>query len=226
MPSAVKDKPAQGLHSAVYALPFAAFFLAVALHLLLQTLELRAVELAPLPLLQPGSTCYATLTLDYTIPDGLPLPVEESLLQIKKWRMRPVFSVSDPEIAAVTADGKITGLQNGVTTLSVTIGGLCRSAELVVGGTPVQELQLVLFSDRLTVGSTIVPGVRLSPADADYYTDVEISSSDDSILRKNADGSFTAVSAGVVELYACLYSEQKIETSCTLYVTGSSTAGP
>lgn len=50
-------------------------------------------------------------------------------------------------------------------------------------------------------------------------SDIEFYSSDDSILHKNADGSFTGVSTGVVRLYAKTYSEQLIETYQTIYVT-------
>lgn len=217
-----KAKFWQFLHSLLYFLIVIAFFLLVAVHILLETLNIQSVEIAPLPLLQPGSVCYASLVLDYSIPSGLPDAVERGLLQIMRQRSRPIFSVADSEIATVTSDGMIIGQHNGVTTLSVTIGGLCQSTELIVGGIPIESLQIELPTYRLDVGTTIAPSIQLVPDDADYYSDIEFYSSDDSILHKNADGSFTAVSAGVVRLCAKTYSEQLIETYQTIYVTSRS----
>ena len=214
-----KSKLWQLLHGLLYFLTIIAFFLLVAIHVLLETLNVQSVDIEPLPLLQPGSVGYASLVLDYSIPSGLPDTVEKGLLQIKRQHSRPIFSVTDSEIATVTSDGKIIGQHNGVTTLSVAIGDLYQSTELIVGGIPIENLQIVLPTHRLDVGTTIAPSVQLVPDDADYYSDIEFYSSVDSILHKNADGSFTAVSAGVVRLYAMTYSERLIETYQTIYVT-------
>lgn len=214
-----KVKLRQLLHGLLYFLIIIVFFLLVAIQLLLETLNIQSVEIASLPLLQPGSVCYASLVLDYSIPNGLPDAVENGLLQIKRQLSQPIFSVTDSEIATVTSDGKIIGQHIGATTLSVTIGGLCQSTELIVGGIPIESLQIILPAHRLDVGTTIVPSVQLIPGNADYYSDIEFYSSDDSILHKNADGSFIAASTGVVKLYAKTYSEQLIETYQTIYVT-------
>ena len=123
------------------------------------------------------------------------------------------------EIATVTSDGKIICQHIGTTTLSVTIGGLCQSTELIVDGIPIESLQIILPTHRLDVGTTIVPSVQLVPNDANYYSDIDFYSSDDSILHKNAEGSFIAASTGVVKLYAKTCSEQLIGTYQTIYVT-------
>ena len=217
-----QTKPWPRLHiprEALILLAAVAFVLAVALQILLQTLELCALEIAPLPLLTPGERCTVSVTADYTFPAGLPQAVESGLLELRRCALRPMYAVADPEIAAVMADGELTALREGVTTLSVTVGELTDTVELVVGGNPVTELQLIVYSDRLRVGTTITPALQVLPADADYYTDVELYSSDESILRQNDDGSFTAIAPGVVTLCARTFSAQLVETEQTIYVT-------
>lgn len=217
-----QTRPQPRLHiprGALFLLAAGVFVLAVAVQILLQTLELCALEIAPLPLLAPGERCGVSLTVDYTFPAGLPQAVESGLLALRRCALRPVYTVADPDIAAVTADGEVTALGEGVTALTVTVGGLTDTVELVVGGTPAAELQLLVYSDRIRVGTTITPGLQVLPADADYYTDIELYSSDENILRENEDGSFTAIAPGVVTLCARTFSAQLVETEQTIYVT-------
>ncbi len=220
MPLELQEKSPPRLSAgAWYALALAGFVLIVAFQLVFSTLTVREAALAPLPLLQAGESCNLSLTVTYDLPTGLPAFVEEGLVQVKKSTLHPVYTVADPTVASVTADGKVTALQDGVTEVSVTLGGITQSVELVVGGTPVEALELVLFTHRIDVGTTIVPGLHVLPAEADAYTEVTLTSSDESILRPNVDGSFTALAPGMVQLEAVTYSARRIVCTETIYVT-------
>lgn len=124
--------------------------------------------------------------------------------------MLPVFSVEDTEVASVSSDGIVTGLHNGVTTVHLRVADFCQDFTIVVGGTPVENLEVVLLSDCITVGTVITPGFQIIPADANYYSDISFYSSDETILKKDGENPFIAVAPGVVYLCVQTYSKELV----------------
>ena len=194
------------------------FFLIVSIHLALKTVYIDSFTLSQIPLLSTGDTFQITCTMNYSMPQGLPTGLEDGLLMTYRWRIHPRFSIKDTEIATISQTGKITGISSGVTMLCVEIGKLKQEVEVVVGGVPVEDLEFKVLSSCIHVGTTVAPGVSLIPSSANYYADVELSSSDDSILHDNNDGSFTAISSGIITLNAIVYSQRTIEKALTILV--------
>ena len=121
------------------------------------------------------------------------------------------WTIGDPTIATVNANGKVTGIKNGTTTLTATVydkkAGTTKSATAnvtVVGGvvdttTPITGVSV----DPLTVvkGSAKLPNFYVGPNDADYT--VTWTSSNNSVARIDPDtGMVTGVKAGTATITA------------------------
>ena len=114
-----------------------------------------------------------------------------------------IWSTEDASIAKVAADGTITGVAVGTTTITgeAAEGSGISNSLVVKVYQPIQSLK-VASQTTVFVGKTIDPlAITVIPADADYQ-DVTWSSADETIATVDADGSITGVSEGTVKITA------------------------
>ena len=150
--------------------------------------------------LQPGQTG----SLNTMLPGG-----ELSSVQ---------YTVDDPAVVSVSADGTVTALSEGIATITATAAGSSLTARCeVVVGTPVQGVQVSRPDAVLDAGQTMVLGARVWP---DNGAEVTWHSSDPAVAEVSADGKVTALTPGTVQIVAEVSGKT---AACTLTVTGSAT---
>lgn len=128
------------------------------------------------------------------------------------------YTVDDPAVVSVSADGTVTALSEGIATITATAAGSSLTAwcEVVVG-TPVQGVQVSRPDAVLDAGQTMVLGARVWP---DNGAEVTWHSSDPTVAEVSADGKVTALTPGTVQIVAEVSGKT---AACTLTVTGSAT---
>lgn len=150
--------------------------------------------------LQPGQTG----SLNTMLPGG-----DLSLVQ---------YTVDDPAVVSVSADGTVTALSEGIATITATAAGSSLTARCeVVVGTPVQGVQVSHPEAVLDAGQTMVLGARVWP---DNGAEVTWHSSDPAVAEVSADGKVTALTPGTVQIVAEVSGKT---AACTLTVNGSAT---
>ena len=129
------------------------------------------------------------------------------------------YTVDDPAVVSVDADGNVTALAEGLTTITATVEGSSLTAQCeVVVGSPVQGVQLSRPAAELDPGKTMVLSARVWP---DKEVTVHWSSSDPSVAAVDENGKVTALLPGRAEIMAEVSGKT---ASCTLTVTGPATA--
>lgn len=122
---------------------------------------------------------------------------------------------SDPAVATVDENGKVTAVSSGTATITYTVDGLTASCTVtVIGG-----LTLTETTKTLKVGESFKLPVTADPADAV----ITYASGDDRIATVSADGTVTAVKEGTVTVYVrigTLY-----EATCEITVVAEGDAG-
>lgn len=150
--------------------------------------------------LQPGQTG----SLNTMLPGG-----DQSSVQ---------YTVDDPAVVSVSADGTVTALSEGIATITATAAGSSLTARCeVVVGTPVQGVQVSRPEAVLDAGQTMVLGARVWP---DNGAEVTWYSSDPTVAEVSADGKVTALTPGTVQIVAEVSGKT---AACTLTVNGSAT---
>lgn len=128
------------------------------------------------------------------------------------------YTVDDPAVVSVSADGTVTALSEGIATITATAAGSSLTARCeVVVGTPVQGVQVSRPEAVLDAGQTMVLGARVWP---DNGAEVTWHSSDPAVAEVSADGKVTALTPGTVQIVAEVSGKT---AACTLTVTGSAT---
>ncbi|HIX17332.1 MAG TPA: Ig-like domain-containing protein [Candidatus Gemmiger faecavium] len=128
------------------------------------------------------------------------------------------YTVDDPAVVSVSADGTVTALSEGIATITATAAGSSLTARCeVVVGTPVQGVQVSRPEAVLDAGQTMVLGARVWP---DNGAEVTWYSSDPTVAEVSADGKVTALTPGTVQIVAEVSGKT---AACTLTVTGSAT---
>lgn len=128
------------------------------------------------------------------------------------------YTVDDPAVVSVSADGTVTALSEGIATITATAAGSSLTARCeVVVGTPVQGVQVSRPDAVLDAGQTMVLGARVWP---DNGAEVTWHSSDPAVAEVSADGKVTALTPGTVQIMAEVSGKT---AACTLTVTGSAT---
>lgn len=151
--------------------------------------------------LQPGQTG----SLDPMLPGG-------DLSNVR-------YTAADPAVVSVGADGAVTALAEGLTTITATVEGSSLTAQCeVVVGSPVQGVQLSRPAAELDPGKTMVLSARVWP---DKEVTVHWSSSDPSVAAVDENGKVTALLPGRAEIMAEVSGKT---ASCTLTVTGPAAA--
>lgn len=128
------------------------------------------------------------------------------------------YTVDDPAVVSVSADGTVTALSEGIATITATAAGSSLTARCeVVVGTPVQGVQVSRPEAVLDAGQTMVLGARVWP---DNGAEVTWHSSDPAVAEVSTDGKVTALTPGMVQIVAEVSGKT---AACTLTVTGSAT---
>lgn len=128
------------------------------------------------------------------------------------------YTVDDPAVVSVSADGTVTALSEGIANITATAAGSSLTARCeVVVGTPVQGVQVSRPEAVLDAGQTMVLGARVWP---DNRAEVTWHSSDPAVAEVSADGKVTALTPGTVQIVAEVSGKT---AACTLTVNGSAT---
>lgn len=128
------------------------------------------------------------------------------------------YTVDDPAVVSVSADGTVTALSEGIATITATAAGSSLTARCeVVVGTPVQGVQVSRPEAVLDAGQAMVLGARVWP---DNGAEVTWHSSDPAVAEVSADGKVTALTPGTVQIVAEVSGKT---AACTLTVNGSAT---
>lgn len=128
------------------------------------------------------------------------------------------YTVDDPAVVSVSADGTVTALSEGIANITATAAGSSLTARCeVVVGTPVQGMQVSRPDVVLDAGQTMVLGARVWP---DNGAEVTWYSSDPAVAEVSADGKVTALTSGTVQIVAEVSGKT---AACTLTVNGSAT---
>ncbi len=101
--------------------------------------------------------------LPSTMLTGVNLPIQFSAIDEKGFSMvnaKPVYSSSNPEIATIDAFGNVQALTEGKTSISLRIGNLTTSADLMVKENPVRRLELSSEVVEVRTGDVIPFQVR------------------------------------------------------------------
>ena len=101
------------------------------------------------------------------------------------------WATNVPDVATVSEDGTVTALAMGAATITVTTedGGFKANCSVIVKKRliPVQSVALSMTSVTLTVGSSVILGAKITPADADDRS-VSWSATPTSVVTVKQDG--------------------------------------
>ena len=111
------------------------------------------------------------------------------------------WSSSDASVASVDGNGKVTALKLGSATITATAGGQSATCEVTVDPVPVDSITLNKTSVTLKVGQSITLTATVNPSNATDKT-VTWNSSDPTVATIDADGKLTAITPGLVTIYA------------------------
>lgn len=164
-----------------------------------------------------------------SIEESLTLGVDESktlaatLYPINETNNNIIWESSNPEIAFVDDNGTVTGRSKDSCAISATsIDGNFSSICQVSVVTPVENIVVTPNSTSVKVGESISLSARIYPEDA-HDKGVIWSSSDESIATVNIDGSVTALSPGLVRIYAISNYNNDIRDVCEVTILQSAT---
>jgi uncharacterized protein YjdB len=114
------------------------------------------------------------------------------------------WTSSNASVATVSANGLVTALTPGQTTITASSEGRSGSASLTVIPVPVASVTVALGAETLLTGSTTTATATLRAADGAILTgrDITWSSSNQSVATVSASGLVTAASAGSTQITA------------------------
>ena len=114
----------------------------------------------------------------------------------------PEFSSEHPEIATVSASGKVTGVAAGTTVITARIGSLSSTCTVTVKATiPVESIQLNKEETTIEKGKTETLTATILPQEATYKT-VTWTSSNNAVVTVNSGGLVTALGGGEATITA------------------------
>lgn len=111
-----------------------------------------------------------------------------------------VWNSSDPSVASVNGEGKVTAEKGGYALVTATAGGVTGECQVIVYS-PVTAISLNARDITLDKGSTFVMVATVDPEDATDKT-VTWTSMDNNILSVNSNGVVSALKGGVAKIVA------------------------
>ena len=132
-----------------------------------------------------------------------------------------VFSSSHPQVATVNAQGKVTALAEGQTTIEVSLAQrpeISARFTLTVRSVPVERIVLGGTRENLLVGDTYTLTAKTEPDDATETSTLVFSSSDPQVASVNAQGKITALAEGMSVITVTMQEKPSVKASFTLTV--------
>lgn len=161
---------------------------------------------------------------DLIIPETIVIAISETsiiepvIYPIGKTNSEIVWESSNSNIAFVDENGAVTGRSKGSCEISATsVDGNFSAVCQVSVVTPVEDIVVTLKSATVKVGESISISARIYPEDA-YDKRIIWSSSDESIATVNSDGRVTALSSGLVQIYAISNYNNEIRDVCEVTI--------
>ena len=117
------------------------------------------------------------------------------------------WECSDPLVATVDAEGRVTGHDEGETTVTARWSGLSGEVDVSVGSPALTHLSVEPASATLAIGDSVTLGAFAHFADCDGST-VEVTagwSSSDPTIAAVKNGVVTGMTAGTVTITAAVY---------------------
>jgi hypothetical protein len=114
------------------------------------------------------------------------------------------WSSSDPGVATIAADGRVTALTPGTTRITARVDGVSGSADLTVSIVPVDLVELLPKATTVVIGSTVQLTANVFDADGGVLTGRPLtwSSSEVLIATVSSDGLVTTHGVGQVTITA------------------------
>jgi LPXTG-motif cell wall-anchored protein len=113
------------------------------------------------------------------------------------------WASSDEKIAKVESDGTITGVGEGKTTITATCGSISKTVTVTVTEIPLESISIDKKNLELNPGDTDTLTVLFNPENTtDPTKPITWTSSNESIVKVNSDGTITAVGEGKVTITA------------------------
>ena len=143
---------------------------------------------------------------------------------LPKNRYSPIaFETADAGVAAVDADGRVTAVGLGQTTITATaMNGVSAACEVTVLGAPdaigLPRADLLIFA-----GEKVANAARVTWAGEEWTGEVTYTSTDPAVAKVSDSGTVTAVAAGEATIIASTYNG--LETAATVLVGGRGETG-
>ena len=125
---------------------------------------------------------------------------------------------SDPKVATVDENGKVTAVGVGSTTITATAGGKSATCKITVTAKPVPIEGIALSNAEVSVGRTIQLEPVFTPSNTTQRA-VEWSSSNNMIATIDANGRVRGVAEGKVTITATSTVNSTISAACVVTVT-------
>lgn len=164
-----------------------------------------------------------TLTLDkpeYTMKKGKSVKLKAALNQAAK-KKGVEWKSSNPKVASVSKNGKVTAKKNGKATITARIKGTKVNAKSrITVGTPVSRIKLNRKSVSLKTGQRFTLKATMSPKKASNKK-ISYESSNRKVATVSKKGVIRAVSAGTAKIRAEAADGSGKKASCTVKVSRS-----
>ena len=129
------------------------------------------------------------------------------------------YKSSNPKVATVDSNGRITTLAEGTTTITATsVNGKTADYNITVKDKPIQYIYLNNYDGAVDKGKSIQLYLTSYPSYASGTKDVTYTSSDPKIATVDRNGKVTGISKGIVTITATLKNGKK--TSIKVAVNG------
>lgn len=158
--------------------------------------------------LKKGKTIKLKATLNKAA--GIPLGTKKQAV---------IWKSSNPKVASVSGNGKVTAKKNGKTTITARIKGTrAKASSRIIVGTPVRKIKLSGKSVSLKAGAEFTLKTAVSPKRASVKK-LTYESSNPKVATVSQKGVIRAVSAGTAKIWVTAADGSGKKDSCTVTVT-------
>ena len=165
---------------------------------------------------------------EYVSPKSMPEEIEvlidetvNTVDELTKYQvLKAEFAIENENVAKVSENGIVTGINHGQTILSTVLASGETAITTIKVLQPVYDIEVL--DKSVNVGNTVNIGAKLLPEGCDYGTNLTYTSSDTSVATVSASGIITGKSAGTATI--TVKSENGVER--TLTVTVKKVAAP
>lgn len=175
----------------------------------------------PTPTTTPGEVAVTAINLSAsatTIEPGQKAQISVQFTPANATNKTVAFTSSDQTVATVDANGVVSALKNGETTITATAAnGTKASVVIKVAKVIPTKLELNVSSLDLTVGDSHVLAAVFTPADS-TVTGVTWTSKDETVAQVDANGKVTAIGKGSTKIIAKAAADASLVAECTVNV--------